>query len=257
MITRTLDDLERLGRIRFPANRTFRSARFLTAADGLGFSYNENRVQAGTVLDVWLKHHWEANVILSGTGIVTDLASGAQWPLSAGTLYVVGPNDRHRLEFTQDECHVSIFNPPLTGEERFDADGSYEPSGPIPKTDRRMFVRCLEDGSGNGQDHGSGDARSKAVPLLTEEDGVGLLLSYEHLSGGIELTVTGGQAIHVVSGEGEVIGVDGGARRLGPSTVYAPDAVAPGTLRALNRMHLLRMEVTPLARRSAMIESAR
>ena len=61
MIVRTLEDLEALGRIKYPADRSFRSARFLSAADGMGFSYNENKVAGGTNLVVWLKHHWEAN----------------------------------------------------------------------------------------------------------------------------------------------------------------------------------------------------
>ena len=33
----------------------------------MGFSYNENRVKQGTDLVVWLKHHWEANYIISGS----------------------------------------------------------------------------------------------------------------------------------------------------------------------------------------------
>ena len=125
MFIRTLDELEKLGRIKFPADGSFRSARFLTAADGMGFSYNENKVKKGFDLKIWLKHHWEANYIVSGRGEVTDLTSGEKWPLEAGVLYVVGPNDRHRLHLTEDECHVSIFCPPLTGDERFDEDGSY------------------------------------------------------------------------------------------------------------------------------------
>ena len=69
---RMLDELEKLGRIRSPlANDAFRSARFLTAADGMGYSYNENRVKKGTDAVVWLKHHWEANYIIAGTGEVT------------------------------------------------------------------------------------------------------------------------------------------------------------------------------------------
>ena len=86
MFVRTLDELEKLGRIRFPADKSFRSARFLTADDGMGFSYNENRVKGGTDLIVWLKHHWEANYIVSGRGEVTDLTSGEIWPLEAGVL---------------------------------------------------------------------------------------------------------------------------------------------------------------------------
>src|SRR5262245_61644211 len=103
MFIRTLDELEKLGRIRLPVgNDAFRSARFLTAADGMGFSYNENRVKNGVDVVVWLKHHWEANYIISGKGEVTDLTSGERGPLEAGVLYVVGPNDRHRLLLTGD-----------------------------------------------------------------------------------------------------------------------------------------------------------
>lgn len=48
---------------------------------------------------------------------------------------------RHRLHLTEDEHHVSIFCPPLEGDGRFDNGGSQEASGPIEKTDRRMFVK--------------------------------------------------------------------------------------------------------------------
>jgi L-ectoine synthase len=114
MFIRTLDELEKLGRIRAPlANNAFRSARFLTAADGMGYSYNENRVKKGTDAIIWLKHHWEANYIISGKGGVTELASEDWWLLEAGVLYVVGPNDRHRLLIEEDAHYISIFCPPL------------------------------------------------------------------------------------------------------------------------------------------------
>ena len=82
---------------------TFRSARFLTAADGMGFSYNENRVEKSSDAVIWLKHHWEANYIIAGKGEVTDLTSGEERVLEAGVLDVVGPNDRHRFHITEDE----------------------------------------------------------------------------------------------------------------------------------------------------------
>jgi len=45
---RTLDELEKLGRIKSPlVNDAFRSARFLTAADRMGYSYNEKPGQEG------------------------------------------------------------------------------------------------------------------------------------------------------------------------------------------------------------------
>ena len=96
MFVRTLADRAAAGMVRTPGTGT-RSVRYLTAADRMGFSYNDNQIAAGAEMTLWYKHHWEANFILSGRGEVTDLTSGQSWPLEPGVLYVVGPNDRHRL----------------------------------------------------------------------------------------------------------------------------------------------------------------
>ena len=106
--------------------------RFLTMEDGLGFSMSDVRVKAGAESVLWYKNHWEANYVLEGTGEVKDLATGKVFKLEAGVLYVVGPKDRHRVKALTDLHVVSIFNPPLRGDENHDADGSYPPTGPIP-----------------------------------------------------------------------------------------------------------------------------
>ena len=137
MFIRTLAGQEAAGRIKSLVNGTTRSVRFLTAADGMGFSYNDNRVTKGSDATLWYKHHWEANYIISGRGELTDLRSGQQWSLEPGTLYVVGPNDRHRFRVTEDEHHVSVFCPPLRGDESPDPEGGYPANGQGPRTDRR------------------------------------------------------------------------------------------------------------------------
>ncbi len=81
---------------------------------------------------LWYKHHWEANHILAGTAEVTELATGKSWRLEAGSAYNVGPRDRHRLRALSDLHLVSIFSPPLRGDEQHDADGALPPSGPVP-----------------------------------------------------------------------------------------------------------------------------
>ena len=63
---------------------------------------------------------------------VTDLTSGESWLVAAGGLYQVGPNDRHHFEVLEDDEHVSVFRPPLRGDEQHDADGALEPGGPVP-----------------------------------------------------------------------------------------------------------------------------
>ena len=76
MFIRTLDSLEAAGRVRILGNGSARSARYLTAADGMGFSYNDNRIAKGADVKLWYKHHWEANFIIVGRGEVTDLTTG-------------------------------------------------------------------------------------------------------------------------------------------------------------------------------------
>ncbi|MEM7171326.1 MAG: ectoine synthase [Pseudomonadota bacterium] len=243
MIVRTIEDLEKLGRIKFPADASFRSARFFTANDGLGFSYNENRVKKGTDLTVWLKHHWEANYIVSGRGEVTDLTSGESWPLAAGVLYVVGPNDRHRLCFSEDECHISIFHPPLTGNERFDSDGAYEPSGPIPVTDRRIFHKTIEGLRKAGQEEVSNEAYLRKIALLTQNDDIGFGLSHQHIKANAQITLdkeTCWRAFHILAGTGHVSDLTSGkTASIAPSTAFTMGPDDQHRLSAASDLHLL------------------
>jgi L-ectoine synthase len=109
------------------------SQRYLTAADGLGFSLHSVLLNKGAEADLWYKNHWEGNVVLDGTCEVTDYASGKVHRLEPGALYVVGPKDRHHIKALTDVHIISVFDPPLTGTERHDADGSFPPTGPVPK----------------------------------------------------------------------------------------------------------------------------
>jgi len=251
LFIRTLEELERLGRIKAPlANDMFRSARFLTAADRMGYSYNENRVKKGTDAVVWLKHHWEANYIISGKGEVTDLTSNEKWPLAAGVLYVVGPNDRHRLLVTEDAHYVSIFCPPLKGDERFDSDGGYEASGPIEKTDRRMFVKRADEMRRNGQEMLAANGHAHTIRMLTKADDIGFGFSDVHLDAGAEAILWykhHWEANHIISGAGEVTDLASGQTwKLGPSMSYNVGPKDRHRLRAHTDIHLLSMFCPPL-----------
>lgn len=206
MFVRTLDDLAAAGMVKTPGTGT-RSGRYLTAADGLGFSYNDNRIGARTEMTLWYKHHWEANFILSGRGTVTDLASGQSWSLEPGVLYVVGPNDRHRLNLTEDTHLVSVFCPPLKGDERHDADGAYPASGPIPETDRRMFVKRADEMRAAGNEMTVAHGQARTLRMLTRADDLGFGFSDVHFAAGAEATLWykhHWEANHIISGMGVV-----------------------------------------------------
>ncbi len=132
MFVRTLADVRNAGLERVVAGGVAITARYVTAVDQLGFSFSVVRLQAGGEADLWYKHHWEANVVLDGRLEVTDSATGAVQSIGPGGLYVVGPKDRHHVKALSDFYGISVFDPPLTGKEVHDADGSYPPTGPVP-----------------------------------------------------------------------------------------------------------------------------
>ena len=109
-----------------------RASRYLTRDHSCGFTVSLPRGSAGNSSILWYKNHVEANYVLEGEATVEDLTTGEKWELAPGSLYVVGPSDRHSLKAKTDFYLMSVFNPPLKGDETHDADGSYPPSGDVP-----------------------------------------------------------------------------------------------------------------------------
>ena len=124
MILRTLDDI--LASDRNVEGENWASRRFLLREDGMGFSLSETIVHAGTETTIWYKNHLEACYCIEGEGEVEVLDPEPRtYPLKAGTLYALNKHDRHILRATKTMHLVCVFNPPLTGRETHDADGSY------------------------------------------------------------------------------------------------------------------------------------
>ena len=158
--------------------RVRRSVRILTRDDGCGFAISDVLFKGGWTLNLHYKNHVEANYIVSGQAEVLDLTSDKKWELSPGTLYVVGPKDRHRLSAEGDVHLISIFNPAITGTERHDADGAFGPTGEIPPAwrgdgGRTMFVMREEDAASIELTVG----RVKVYRYLIGADGCGFTVS--------------------------------------------------------------------------------
>jgi len=115
MFIRTLEDVRGTDRYRVLLDGALHSARYLAAADGMGFSLHVNRSKPCPPMTLWYKNHWEANYIISGVINITDLTTQQKWKIGPGDLYQVGPNDRHHFEVVEAEHHLSIFFPSLTG----------------------------------------------------------------------------------------------------------------------------------------------
>jgi L-ectoine synthase len=140
MMVMHVDELREAGREKVVAGGSARSIRALIQKDQLGFSLSDVRLDAGNRSELWYKHHWEVNIVLDGQGTVTDLSTDESWPLAPETIYVVGPDDRHRVESDTDLHLLSLFNPPLQGDEQHDKEGTLPPSGPLPSGMRENIV---------------------------------------------------------------------------------------------------------------------
>lgn len=128
MRIKTLEGQRAEGRELVVCDGQITTVRFLVKEDGAGFTVSDVHVDEGTETVLWYKHHQEANYVLEGEGIVEDLGTGETHDLRPGVMLIVGPADRHRVRAKTAMRIISVFNPPLIGDERHDADGSYPPS---------------------------------------------------------------------------------------------------------------------------------
>ena len=107
--------------------------RYLTQEDGCGFTISTPRSPAGDGIVLHYKNHVEANYVIEGEGTAEDLTTGEKWDLYPGAMYFVGPRDRHQVNTPTGFYLISVFNPPLVGNETHDAEGGYPPTGPLPE----------------------------------------------------------------------------------------------------------------------------
>ncbi|TBL68497.1 ectoine synthase [Paenibacillus thalictri] len=104
---------------------TWSSKRLLVKADNVGFSLHDTIIKAGTETEIWYKNHVEAVYCIEGEGEIEVLATGTIYPIQPGTLYVLNGHEKHLLRGKSQMRMICVFNPPTTGQEVHDAEGTY------------------------------------------------------------------------------------------------------------------------------------
>lgn len=123
MIVRTLDEITDTDQdVRGDG---WRARRHFVRRNSLGFSLSETTVEAGRDMQLWYKHHQEACYVIEGAAEITVRDTGAVHRIGPGDAYAP-QHDRHTIRVLSALRLVCVFNPPLTGHETHDADGSYE-----------------------------------------------------------------------------------------------------------------------------------
>lgn len=108
-------------------NGNWRSRRFILKKDGVGFSFNETTIYAGTETEIWYKNHFESVYCIEGDGEIENLEDGKVYKITPGMMYVLDKHDKHILRGGSEDMRLlCVFNPPLTGNEKHLPDGSYE-----------------------------------------------------------------------------------------------------------------------------------
>lgn len=116
---------ERPGGRRHIVSDGWQSTRLLLSDDGMGFSFHITTIDAGAELPMHYTNHLEAVFCIDGEGSIEDLAAGATHEIRPGILYALDRHDRHVLRADTQLTFACVFNPPLTGGEVHDRDGSY------------------------------------------------------------------------------------------------------------------------------------
>ena len=250
MFIRSLEDIKNTDRYKVMPRSDTHSARYLTAADGMGFSLHVNRGKPIPPTQLWYKNHWEANFLISGAIKVTDLTSGQEWTLGPGDLYQVGPNDRHLYEVLADEHLLSIFCPSLRGDEIHDEDGAYSPSGPVPVTEQRMFVRRIDQMREAGGELVVANGQARVVRALTKADGLGFSFSDVKFAAGATTVLWykhHWETNYIMTGCGEVEDLTTGESwKLEPDMTYNVGPKDRHRLSAQTDLHLVSVFCPPL-----------
>jgi L-ectoine synthase len=125
MIVRMLEDIIGSENDISAETGTWASRRMLLRKDGMGFSFHDTMIFAGTTTLIWYKNHLEAVYCVAGEGELEVIETGEIFKIKDGTMYALNGHEKHYLRAFSDMRMICVFNPPLTGKEVHDEDGVY------------------------------------------------------------------------------------------------------------------------------------
>jgi L-ectoine synthase len=123
VIVRHLSDLD--GTERDIETPNWRSRRLVLAREGVGFSFHDTVIHAGTESKFWYANHVEAVYCVGGEGTLVNDETGETYEITDGTMYLLDGHEHHTVRARTDLRMACVFNPPVTGREVHDENGVY------------------------------------------------------------------------------------------------------------------------------------
>lgn len=108
--------------VQFTGGLSFRA---LLESDRMGFSIMKTVIPKGGPYHWHYVNHLEACYCIKGKGEIKDLKTGFKALIVTDTVYVLDNHDDHTFEALEDTVLISVFNPPLVGNETHDKNGHY------------------------------------------------------------------------------------------------------------------------------------
>ena len=102
------------------------SIRMILEKDGMGFSFHKTIIPKGKKGNWHYKYHKESCYCIQGKGILTNLTTEKEYKINVGDIYILDNHDNHTFESLEDVILISVFNPPIKGNEIHQKDGSYK-----------------------------------------------------------------------------------------------------------------------------------
>jgi hypothetical protein len=103
----------------------FRSHRILLESDNVGYSMTKTVLPPNGEQFWHYKNHLESCYCVSGKALLRNARTGEFWAIGPDTTYVLDKHDPHYFEALEETVLICVFNPPLTGREVHQDDGSY------------------------------------------------------------------------------------------------------------------------------------
>lgn len=101
------------------------SLRPILASDNMGFTFCKTFVPEGGPHHWHYKNHLECCYCISGRGELVNLTTHKVYEIVPDTIYILDKHDDHTFKAITDCVLISIFNPPLNGNESHDKNGVY------------------------------------------------------------------------------------------------------------------------------------
>jgi L-ectoine synthase len=125
VIVRSFSEIEGTDRHIKSESGTWESRRIVLAREQVGFSLHETTVYAGTETFMWYANHLEAVLCIEGESELTNEETGEKHSITPGVMYLLDGHERHTLRPRTDSRYICVFNPPMTGREDHDENGTY------------------------------------------------------------------------------------------------------------------------------------